>query len=120
MIAMNFEYTFVILTSILISTQQNVKYDLLNQENEYEILDFMISYLKTMLGMDTSDKTGNGNGKDGDNMSIDSIDDLSFKVDELMKYVASAYFKDNPTFLNDFQRKQEQLKKRKTDSIMTA
>ncbi|XP_072028186.1 polycystin-1-like protein 2 [Amphiura filiformis] len=111
MIFVSFMLINVFLTIINLSFTV-VQHNMMQKQNDYEILDFMIQHVKTMVGLQKPEPKNQQPIQD-DTLN-DPVDDLPYKVNELLSYMAAVY---NPTFLEDLQRNQHW--KRKTDEIIS-
>ncbi|XP_072027797.1 polycystin-1-like protein 2 [Amphiura filiformis] len=112
MIFVSFMLINVFLTIINLSFTV-VQHNMMQKQNDYEILDFMIQHVKTMVGLQKPDLKKTQQPIQDDTLN-DPVDDLPYKVNELLSYMAAVY---NPTFLEDLQRNQHW--KRKTDEIIS-
>jgi hypothetical protein len=83
-----------IFLTLIISAFETVKHDVLKQNNEYEIMDFMIRKMKSMFGL------GNMNDPNGQTLDredgINSIEEQLIvfpeKIDRLLHYINDMYF----------------------------
>lgn len=83
-----------IFLTLIISAFETVKHDVMKQNNEYEIVDFMIRKMKSMFGLANMNDP-NGQTLDRDD-GINSIEEqltvFPEKIDRLMLYINDMYF----------------------------
>ncbi|UXI14435.1 guanine nucleotide-binding protein subunit alpha-like [Sarcoptes scabiei] len=93
-------FVFVLCTSIIlvnifltliISAFETVKHDVMKQDNEYEIIDFILAKLKTLLGITTFpdffDDTDLDEREKQAKLIEEQIESLPMKVEQLKSYV---------------------------------
>jgi len=83
-----------IFLTLIISAFETVKHDVMKQNNEYEIMDFMVKKVKSMFGLANMNDP-NSHALDRDD-GINSIEEqltvFPEKIDRLLHYINDMYF----------------------------
>ena len=83
-----------IFLTLIINAFETVKHDVQKQNNEYEIMDFLIKKVKAMFGLaNTADlNSGALDSKDSQNTIEEQLILFPDKIDRLLHYINDTYF----------------------------
>lgn len=83
-----------IFLTLIINAFETVKHDVLKQNNEYEIMEFMIKKMKAMFGLANAADPNAGalDNKDPNNSIEEQLILFPDKIDRLLHYINDTYF----------------------------